>query len=76
MKFSPIEASKEISNKLERGVTGLYAKGMYTKDKKIMLWCVASRNEVIRIKEIAKKIDKDSFIVISNAREAWGKGFK
>ena len=42
----------------------------------MMLWCVGSRNDVARIKEIAKKIDPGSFIVISNAREAWGKGFR
>lgn len=70
------EISKEIGEKLDRGSTAIYAKGTYTKEKKMVLWCVGSRNEVARIKEIAKKIDPGSFIVISNAREAWGKGFK
>lgn len=70
------EIAKEIGEKLERGSTAIYAKGMYTKERKMMLWCVGSRNEIARIKEIAKKIDPESFIVISNAREAWGKGFK
>ena len=70
------EIAQEIGEKLDRGTTGIYAKGMYTREKKMMLWCVASRSEVARIKEIAKKIDSQSFIVISNAREAWGKGFK
>ena len=70
------EISKEIAEKLDRGTTGIYAKGMYSREKKMMLWCVASRNEVAMIKEIAQKIDPQSFIVISNAREAWGKGFK
>ena len=42
----------------------------------MMLWCVASRGEVAKIKEIAKEIDPKAFIVISSAREAWGKGFK
>lgn len=68
--------AQEIGKKLDRGSTAIYAKGMYTKEKKMMLWCVGSRTEVARIKEIAKKIDPQSFIVISNAREAWGKGFK
>ena len=49
---------------------------MYTNDEKMLLWCVASRNEVARIKGISKKIDPKSFIVISNAREAFGIGFK
>ena len=54
----------------------MYGKGMYTNDEKVMLWCVASRNEAMRIKGISKKIDPASFIVISNAREAFGFGFK
>lgn len=70
------EISKEIEKKLDRSSTAIYAKGMYTRQKKMMLWCVGSRNDVARIKEIAKKIDPGSFIVISNAREAWGKGFR
>ena len=41
----------------------------------MMLWCVASRGEVVKIQQIVQSIDKRAFIVISNAREAWGKGF-
>ena len=70
------DIAKEVEEKLARGSTAIYAKGMYTKEKRMMLWCVASRNEVAQIKEIAKKIDPQSFVVISNAREAWGKGFR
>ena len=70
------EIAAEIEKRLDRGSTAIYAKGMYTREKKMMLWCVASRGEVARIKEIAKEIDPRSFIVISSAREAWGKGFR
>lgn len=70
------EIAQEVGDKLKRGSTAIYAKGTYTKEKRMMLWCVGSRNEVIRIKEIAIRIDPQAFIVISNAREAWGKGFK
>ena len=68
--------AKEIEEKIDRGSTALYGKGMYTREKKMVLWCVASRGEVVRIKQIAQEIDPRAFIVISNAREAWGKGFK
>lgn len=71
-----VEISKEIAQKIERGTTGIYSKGMYTNEEKMMLWCVVSRNEAMRIKQISKKIDPRSFIVISNAREAFGVGFK
>lgn len=68
--------AKEIGKKVNRGSTGIYAKGMYTDKEKMMLLCVGTRNEVAKIKQIATAIDNRAFIVISNAREAWGKGFK
>lgn len=70
------EIAKEVGDKLQRGSTGIYAKGMYTKERRMMLFCVGARNEVARIKQIAVKIDPKAFIVIANARETWGKGFK
>lgn len=71
-----LDISKEIMGEIERGITGLYAKGMYTDEEKMMLFCVASRNQAMRIKQISKKIDPYSFVIISNAREAYGLGFK
>lgn len=70
------EIADEIEKNVKRGITGLHAKGMYTNDEKMMLWCISSRNEAIKIKQICKRIDKNCFIVISNAREAYGMGFK
>lgn len=70
------EIAKQIGEKIGRGSTGIYAQGMYHEKDKMMLWCVASRKEIIKIKLIASKIDEKSFIVISNAREAFGQGFK
>lgn len=71
-----LEISDKIVEHVGRGITGLYAKGMYTNEEKMMLWCIASRSEVMEIKKISKKIDPHSFVVISNAREAFGYGFK
>lgn len=70
------EIAGAIGEKLDRGSTAIYAKGMYTREKRMMLWCVASRGEVAKIKQIAQEIDPRSFIVISSAREVLGKGFK
>jgi len=70
------DISKQISEKVLRGTTGIYSKGMYTNDKKMMLMCIASRREVIEIRKIANNIDSKSFIVITNVREVYGKGFK
>lgn len=70
------DISKEISKKVLRGTTGIYSKGMYTNEEKMMLMCIASRQEVIEIRQIANKIDSKAFIIISNVREVYGKGFK
>ena len=74
------DKNEEISNVIEkevrRGVTGLYGKGMYTGKDKLVLICAASRGDISKIKDIAKEIDEKCFIVVANAREALGKGFK
>ena len=70
------EISEEVGKRLERGSTAIYAKGMYTREKKMMLLCVASRGEIARIKQIATRLDPKAFIIVVNARETWGKGFK
>lgn len=70
------EIAKEISNKIKRGTTGLYGKGMYTEEKRLVLMCAAARGDINKIKVIAKKIDPKSFIIITNSREVVGLGFK
>lgn len=70
------QIANEIGSIVKRGSTGIYAKGMYSKEDKMMLFCIGSKSEVVKIKGIAKKIDPNSFIVITNAREVVGIGFK
>ena len=70
------EIAKEIGEKVQRGATGIYGKGMYTNEDKLILICAASRGDVNRIKLITKKIDPRAFIIITNSREVVGLGFK
>lgn len=70
------DIAKRIHTEIEKGATGLFGKGMYTGKEKTVVVCVASRREVMKIREIANEIDKNSFIVITNAREVFGEGFK
>ena len=70
------EIADNIKNEVQRGVTGLYGRGMYKNEDKLVLICAASRGDVYKIKDLARKIDKRSFIVVANAREVVGKGFK
>ena len=70
------EIAEKIGNEVNRGSTGLYSRGMYTNEKKMTLLCVGSRTESYVIESIAKNVDRTSFIIILNAREVLGKGFK
>ncbi len=70
------EISEQILEKVGKGTTGLYGKGMYTNENKTILMCAASRGDITKVKETAKNIDPQSFIIIANAREVVGKGFK
>ena len=70
------EIAQIVGDDVQRGSTAIYAKGMHTNENKMILFCVGSRNEIIRIKRITTKIDDRAFIVIFNAREVLGKGFK
>ncbi len=70
------EIAKAVGYLLKRGTTGLLGKGMYTKDRKLVLLCAAGRRDFLRVRQIAQEIDPKAFIIISNAREVYGKGFK
>jgi uncharacterized membrane-anchored protein YitT (DUF2179 family) len=69
------EISRAIMNQMDRGVTGINATGMYSNRDKKMLFCVVSNKEIVKITEIAKKIDPRSFVIVSDVREVMGEGF-
>lgn len=70
------EISKQIQMEIRRGVTGLYGKGMYKNNEKLVLICAVGRRDVASVKQLVKKIDKNAFIIITNSREVLGVGFK
>ncbi|MCI9593285.1 MAG: YitT family protein [Lachnospiraceae bacterium] len=84
LKFSKMvyiisDSSREISDvimeRLDRGVTGIQAEGMYSGDDKKMLCCVVSKKEISQIKEIVREIDLRAFVIVNDAREVLGEGF-
>lgn len=70
------ELAEIINTQIKRGATGLYGKGSYTHKNKMVIMCVSKRNDIEKIKTISKKIDPDSFIIVTDAREVYGLGFK
>jgi uncharacterized membrane-anchored protein YitT (DUF2179 family) len=61
---------------LERGVTGLSGRGLYTGDRKEVLVCVLTARQVPVLKRIVKEVDSDAFVYITDAREVFGEGFQ
>ncbi len=70
------EVAECIIKKLDRGVTGLYAKGMYTGNDKCMLYCVVSMKEIVKLKDFVVEIDPNAFVIVSDVREVLGEGFQ
>lgn len=69
------EVAKAIMADLDRGVTGLEARGMYSGEKKGMLYCVVSKKEIVALKELVTKIDRNAFVIVGDVREVLGEGF-
>ncbi|MGB9640632.1 MAG: YitT family protein [Anaerolineales bacterium] len=72
----PEEIRLRILNDLERGVTIIPAVGGYSGAAKSILYCVLSRSEIAPIKALVRQIDPAAFVVIGQAHEALGEGFK
>lgn len=70
------QVADKIMHELDRGVTGLKAKGMYSGEDKCMLYCVVSQKEIVQVKEIVAEIDPTAFVIVSDAREVLGEGFQ
>ena len=69
------EIAAAILKELERGVTALDARGMYSGNRKDVLFCVVSRKEIAQLKELIVGHDAQAFVIVSDAREVLGEGF-
>lgn len=72
----PDQITEKVLTLLERGVTLLPGKGAYTGKDRTVLYCVLSRSEINVLKTIVREIDPLAFMVIGQANEALGEGFR
>ncbi|WP_442596287.1 YitT family protein [Neobacillus sp. D3-1R] len=70
------EIQEGILNKIDRGVTKLSAYGGYTDHERPILMCVVDQTEFTKLKQLVKSIDPTAFIVVMDASEVLGEGFK
>lgn len=71
----PDEIAERLMLDLDRGVTSLQGKGMYTKETKEVLLCVVNRSQFTRVKEMVKNIDPNAFVMVTEMYEVLGEGF-
>ena len=70
------EIARRIMDDLERGVTELRSRGAYSGQEGTVLMCAVSRQEVHKIYDIIHEIDINAFIVVNEAGEITGLGFR
>jgi uncharacterized membrane-anchored protein YitT (DUF2179 family) len=64
-----------ILKDMQRGVTALQGKGMYTGKEHNVLMCALTVTEVSLLKSLVGDADPQAFVIVSPAQEILGKGF-
>ena len=70
------EISDAIVGQMDRGVTVLPGKGAYSGENKLVLMCAFKQKEIVNLKELIFEIDPKAFIIVCDAHEVTGNGFK
>jgi uncharacterized membrane-anchored protein YitT (DUF2179 family) len=73
---NPQPVIKEVLETMERGITLLSGTGAYTGKERTILYCVITRAEVSQLKALVHEADPRAFIVIGQAHEVLGEGFR
>ncbi len=70
------EINEKLLYELGRGVTKIQGHGGYTGEGREVLLCVVTRQQTGRLKSIIYEVDPSAFLIIGNATEVHGEGFK
>ena len=61
---------------LDRTATLIKSHGLYTGNEKEMLFLVVDRREVMGVKQQIRQADPRAFVVVTDAYDIYGEGFK
>ncbi len=67
--------ANRITTEMDRGVTVLKGYGHYTKKDREVLYCVISKNEIMRLKTIISAVDPHAFVSVTETNDVMGEGF-
>lgn len=68
--------AQTLVHQFNRGVTILHGEGAYTGTEKKVLMCAFKQREIATIKAAVKELDPDAFLIVCNAHEVLGEGFR
>ncbi|MGN7477919.1 YitT family protein [Solibacillus silvestris] len=71
-----MEVRDAIYKEINRGVTKLSAFGGYTGEERPVLMVVVYQTEFTKLKQVLKTVDPQAFVIVSDAYEVLGEGFK
>lgn len=69
------QVADTILQTLGRGVTYLEGEGAYTQNKKRVIYCIVTLNQLAKLKQIVRDTDRDAFMAVSDTSEVLGHGF-
>jgi len=69
------EIAEELMKHLNRGITSINGRGVYTGESKDILFIVCSTEELIELQKLVREVDEMAFIAITDVREVMGRGF-
>ncbi|GAA0237650.1 YitT family protein [Metaclostridioides mangenotii] len=72
----PEKVRSAITKELNRGLTILDGKGGYTKTSKEVLFVVVTKKQELFLNRLVKDVDPEAFVIVSDVKEVYGKGFK
>lgn len=70
------ELNRFILEDLDRSATYIKSRGLYTNAEKEMLFLVVSHKEVTAVKHKIKEVDPRAFVVVTDAYDTFGEGWK
>ena len=68
--------AERILKEMSRGITGFQSTGLYSQSERKTLFCVISPREVAQLKFLVYELDPKAFMIISDAQEVLGEGFR
>ena len=69
------EIRDAILSRVDRGVTMLHGAGGYSGIETEIIMSIVSNYELPKIEQLARTIDPDCFMIVSQVTEVWGRGF-